>query len=77
MADLKTIAAEVKRGEAVFFLGAGMSRNAGLPTAAELAEQLPADFKPYPYGTSRKAPWDLALRSVRPGRRGGSARNAA
>lgn len=46
MADLKTIAAEIRRGEVVFLLGAGMSKSAGLPTAAELAEQLPADFKP-------------------------------
>jgi NAD-dependent SIR2 family protein deacetylase len=46
MADLKTIAAELKRGEDVFFLGAGMSKCAGLPSSAELAEQLPANFKP-------------------------------
>ncbi len=46
MADLKTIAAEVRRGEVVIFLGAGMSKSAGLPTAPELAAQLPADFKP-------------------------------
>lgn len=46
MADVKTIAAELKRGEVIFFLGAGMSKSAGLPMASDLAAQLPEDFKP-------------------------------
>ncbi len=46
MADIKTIAAELKRGEVIFFLGAGMSKSAGLPMASDLAAQLPEDFKP-------------------------------
>lgn len=46
MADIKTIAAELRRGEVIFFLGAGMSKSAGLPTASDLAAQLPEDFKP-------------------------------
>lgn len=46
MADLKTIAAELNRGEVVFFLGAGMSKDVGLPSTAELAEDLSNDFKP-------------------------------
>jgi len=46
MAELKTVAAELRRGEVIFFLGAGMSKSAGMPSAAELAEQLPTDFKP-------------------------------
>lgn len=46
MADLKTIFQELGRGEVVFFLGAGMSTSAGLPTAAKLVEQLHDDFAP-------------------------------
>jgi formylglycine-generating enzyme required for sulfatase activity/NAD-dependent SIR2 family protein deacetylase/energy-coupling factor transporter ATP-binding protein EcfA2 len=46
MAELKTVAAELKRGEVIFFLGAGMSKCAGMPTAPELAQLLPTDFKP-------------------------------
>lgn len=46
MTDLKTISAELEHRDVVFFLGAGMSKSAGIPTAAELVGLLPDHFKP-------------------------------